>query len=860
MHNALLIFAREVRDQLRDKRTLFMLIVLPLMLYPALGIGMIQATLLFNEQPRNVVVLGADELPETSLLNATEDGRTQIDPQYFGNADETDKLIVSTDADLRAASGLDTLTPESLTDLIGSPGTEPGTRRQAEMLDAAIDVAGKVEELDGLKGRIGELLGQQERAQTDAATEPLTVEQEQTLTNLSLAADALAEQISARLAIADIQILLIVPDGFRDDLAAFNAEVVTRRARAEDEPPIARPQPRLVQNTADEKSRAAVGRVQNAIRAWEQRLLSERLREANLPSELVEPVSAQPLDVARSEERAANVWSRLFPFLLVLMSVTGAFYPAIDLGAGEKERGTMETLLICPATRGEIVAGKFFTVFSFSLITTVLNIASMGLTGGFLTDLAAGGGAGGLELPPASALGWVLLLALPMAAMFSALSLALAMFARSSKEGQYYLTPLVTVTIGLAVFAASPLVSISPFYSVLPVVGPALLLKGLLSPGAGEGLVWFLPVVLLFSTAYSVLALWWAREQFNREEILFREAEQFDVLTWLKQLVTERDETPSIAEAGVCFFVIMVLQLAAMKLFRPLMLEGTAQATMTALVMQQTLMMALPAILFGALLTANLRKTFLLFAPNWKLLAAAAALPLLLHPLSVEMGAFLSEHFFEPLPESFAKGLEPMTNGSVPLLVAVAVFALTPAICEEIAFRGFLLTGFNTRKQYWGAIIGSALCFGIVHMIPQQVFNAALLGLVLGLLAVRSGSLLPGMLFHLMYNSLEVLRSRTDEASLSFARLGESMIVQVGDDPGVRYGWLLLTLCGGAAAAILTWLVRQPPNERFFNDRRSAHRSKPKSLDVDRRQSDGDAGENSDTADATQPDRVAVSS
>ena len=76
-----------------------------------------------------------------------------------------------------------------------------------------------------------------------------------------------------------------------------------------------------------------------------------------------------------------NVWAKLFPFLLVMMSLTGAFYPAIDLCAGEKERGTMETLLISPASRAEIVLGKFFTVVLASMMSALLNIVSMGLTG-----------------------------------------------------------------------------------------------------------------------------------------------------------------------------------------------------------------------------------------------------------------------------------------------------------------------------------------------------------------------------------------------------------------------------------------------------------------------------------------------
>ena len=86
------------------------------------------------------------------------------------------------------------------------------------------------------------------------------------------------------------------------------------------------------------------------------------------------------VDVAPVERQGSNVWARLFPFLLVMMSLTGAFYPAIDLCAGEKERGTMETLLISPAQREEIVYGKFLTIWVFSAATALLNLLSMAFT------------------------------------------------------------------------------------------------------------------------------------------------------------------------------------------------------------------------------------------------------------------------------------------------------------------------------------------------------------------------------------------------------------------------------------------------------------------------------------------------
>jgi sodium transport system permease protein len=87
-------------------------------------------------------------------------------------------------------------------------------------------------------------------------------------------------------------------------------------------------------------------------------------------------------------------------------------------------------------------------------------------------------------------------------------------------------------------------------------------------------------------------------------------------------------------------------------------------------------------------------------------------------------------------------------------------FAAAPAICEELAFRGFLLSGFRRSGKVGLAIALSSLSFGIIHMIPQQVFNAALLGVVLGIICVRSRSILPCVAFHFVYNALALLHGR----------------------------------------------------------------------------------------------------
>ncbi|HAH46535.1 MAG TPA: CPBP family intramembrane metalloprotease domain-containing protein, partial [Planctomycetaceae bacterium] len=528
---------RELRDQMRDRPTLFMVAVLPLLLYPAMGIGMVQMTVLFSEQPRTVVLLGADELPKQPQLL---DG-DQFVSNWFTIPSDADKLRVITDSQ-----------PEN-TDS-ESTDTETNSERE-EILKQAHQLELELKQHQSLLDEWDKLKGKEDSSEAELLLHEITETK---------------ERLSKQFAESKIQVLIIIPKGLSKELEQVSAKLALHEPIDFD--PAVSSRPLILRNRADEKSKLAFIRVQEAMDAWEKAILRARLNRARLPVSLPTPINPEVIDLAQDDQLAANLWSKLFPALLIIMAATGAFYPAIDLGAGEKERGTMETLLISPAKRTEIVLGKFLTVLVFSVSTALLNLASMGFTGKHMVNVAGTGALsrmGDLSFPSFSALFWIVVLLIPLAALFSALCLSLATFARSSKEGQYYLTPLLMVTIGLTVFCLSPAVEINPFYSLMPVVGVALLLKGMLLSTVNAGILYVYAIpVLITSIGYSLLALWWAIDQFQREDVLFREAERFEVGLWLKHLMRTKDLLPSFAEAGFCFVIIMLLQFAVMNTMR----------------------------------------------------------------------------------------------------------------------------------------------------------------------------------------------------------------------------------------------------------------------------------------------------
>jgi sodium transport system permease protein len=620
--------------------------------------------------------------------------------------------------------------------------------------------------------------------------------------------------------VSPVQVLIVVPAEFKATLDEINARLEARE-------PIndlvqSMPRPVILQNSANEKSMIAARRVREAVRNWERQALQQRLQAASLPAELPQVVDATSVDLAAQEEISATLWSKLFPTLLVMMAVTGAFYPAIDLGAGEKERGTMETLLISPATRTEIVTGKFLTVMLFSLCTALLNLLSMGVTSKYFLTMAAASGAGGSigrmggvgAFPDPSVLVWVVLVAIPLSALFSALSLALAMFAKSSKEGQYYLTPLLMVTMGLTMFCLSPSVEINPFYSVYPVVGPGLLLKALLLSQPQPHLPAYIAAVMVSSFSYSALALWWAIEQFKSEDVLFREAERFELGAWMRHIFRDREPTPSFTEAGFCFVMILMLQFLSQGFLAKALIGNNSPMEMLKVqTIYLLVVVATPALLMAAMLTRSARKTLKLYWPGWKMLGVAVVLAATLYPLSNELLSRL-DWFFPPPPEGVQKMLGSLNDPSIPWWLPLLALAVAPAVCEELAFRGFILSGLQRARSPWAPILLSAVAFGIIHLIPQQVFNGMLLGVVIGLMAVNSRSLYPCILFHFLFNGTHVLLQRIGAERVGqFAQRSPDWLFAVQKSPageltGVSFGWPVLLVCLLVSGALITWLAR----------------------------------------------------
>ena len=274
----------------------------------------------------------------------------------------------------------------------------------------------------------------------------------------------------------------------------------------------------ILYDSSQSLSREAYDRFKSFIAALEHAQLDLRLTQAQLSPGFVQPFDVMSANIASDSRQIQAAIGSFLPYLIILFCFFGAFYPSLDLTAGEKERFTLETLLLAPVSRLEIAAGKFMVVFAAAITAAVLATTSMALTlthGILPEDTAA---ALDLQFQPL-ALVLTASLLLPVAALFSSLLLGIALLARSFKEAQSYATPLQLLVIIPAVAALLPDLETDIGLAWVPLMNVSLLMKELLK---GNYLWDFYIVTLSTTVVLTCLVLWLTGLLFRRESVLLR--------------------------------------------------------------------------------------------------------------------------------------------------------------------------------------------------------------------------------------------------------------------------------------------------------------------------------------------------
>jgi sodium transport system permease protein len=520
------------------------------------------------------------------------------------------------------------------------------------------------------------------------------------------------------------------------------------------------------------ESASARRRLDGALERVGLETLRGRLERVGLPVALAEPLRVETEDVR--EPGAAGFLPMMLPYLLLMALLLSGYYPALDVTAGEKERGTLQTLLCAPVRPLEVVAGKYGAVLVFAMVGTVANLGAMGLS---LALMGSASGTAGTLRASAGTLVALFAALVPLALLVTAVLVGVGVMARSFKEGNSYLTPVLFVLLVPAMASQLPGVELTPTLALVPILNVSLLMRELLM---GNVSALLFGMVFTSSLAWAVGGILFAARVFESEQVLLSGEKPWRDL--LGRRVRRGDEL-SPGSALLFFAVTLVVSLfAAVLLWKRVPLWANLVLTQVGIFLGLSLLWVKRS-------GADPRETFSLRLPTRRgalalllLVPGMLGVQLLLHKvLGVSWVPGLEE--FNRLMEAVMK-----QSATWPLALALVTLALAPAVCEEAAFRGVMLAGLARTGSRTVAVVGSALAFGLLHVHPVHALIAAVMGLLLGHATLRTRSLLAGVVLHFANNATSVLISRmeTQPAWLDSWPLMLALCV-----PGVVALWLL---------------------------------------------------------------------
>ena len=468
--------------------------------------------------------------------------------------------------------------------------------------------------------------------------------------------------------------------------------------------------------------------------------LSEEL-DAMWPAGCAPRFDISRRDVAPKSKLGGYVLSQVLPLMILLMVLLGAFYPAIDVTAGERERGTLETVLVAPIPRPDLLLGKVLAVTLLASVSGFLNLGSMTLTLVRVVNMAAPNTDLPVPFARAAATGLVIL---PTAFLLAALFVAIGSLARGFKEAQNLLVPVYFLFFAPAMLGALGDLKLSAPLAFVPGLNVSLLARDIALGKATGGITL---LVLLATVGWGMVALAAAARLYVSERFLAAGDEEKQPRRGVGMPRLFRTDPPSAGEALVLFGVGYMLLYFV---FIPMQ----ARDLIRGLLVSQWLGLVGVAVLFAVATHRVPRTAFGIARPSPRVLAAAT-----LMGLGGWMVANLVSQWLVPPPKESLEALRRLImpeNGTRSLATSLFLFALTPALCEELFFRGLLLRGLLTRLTPAGAIAVSSAMFALFHVDLYRLLPTALLGVMLGFVAYRGGTFLASALVHFLNNGVIV--------------------------------------------------------------------------------------------------------
>jgi sodium transport system permease protein len=493
-------------------------------------------------------------------------------------------------------------------------------------------------------------------------------------------------------------------------------------------------------DSSKERNLLVYNKIKDSVNQSKNSNIASYLETKAIDPSIMELIQVSSIDTASSQKKIGSFLGMFLPYLMIMMLVAGASMVAGDLVAGEKERRTLETLLVSSAGRNELVIGKYLTVITVAMVNVVVNLFSMSFSMQYLLGSAAELG----DFTSIPVWGFLILLAamIPLATFFAALLMSLSTFSRNIKEAGSYQQPVMIISMLLGMISFLPSVEINTLLSLVPVVNIALLFRAVLT----NEFQWLHIFLTVGSTLIlDVIAIWMTIKLFNTESVLFRTDDD----TSLKNVRKEKRNLFNSFNGTVIFAILLaLLYYLGQYLQKGDLLNGLIQT--------QLLVILLPPLLILRIFKLKPKEVCRFKAPKLKEVALVPFIAISASVIVILIMQVINMLF--PFPEHYLEQMSKMFEMTDNIWMQLAVIALLPGFCEEVLFRGFLIRFYEGYGKK-AAVIISALLFAAFHLDPFRMLPTFLLGLLLGYLTLRSGSILNSMLSHFINNAFALLIS-----------------------------------------------------------------------------------------------------
>lgn len=508
--------------------------------------------------------------------------------------------------------------------------------------------------------------------------------------------------------------------------------------------------------------------LEELLELYREEVVKENLRKEGFDESFLEPITYEAKDSASLSESMGMDIGGSIGMMLIVTIMLGAVYPAIDATAGEKERGTLETLLTLPVTNFQMILSKYISVAIFASVTAVLSVLSLGgsvlfLMYGLSEEIADSMGSISFS-GVLSAIPVLLLTVIVTALLIAAICMCFCVFAKSFKEANNYVTPVMLVVMFASMVAMVPSIKLDYRTAMIPLVNVSLMVKQIVSQQFDAALA---GITVAVNLGCSILIIWILAKMYDSENILFSDGFRSFRIFQKRSDIT-KGTVPAVGDLVISVTVLFLLfiyvgSVASVRLG----FAGTAVSQLLILAVPLTVVWYMKSdakALFSLQRPAKgtLIGSILLYAGTYCIMMGISTILVALLPESTQN-----------LEEAF----NPIVEQSLPAILLVT--AVMPAIGEEILFRGFLFGSlrehfvkrFSVSKSAVWAIIVSAAIFGAFHMSLVKLLPTALLGAAFAYIVWKSGSIYVTMCLHFVNNAVSMCTMKYPETAAKLVPL-----------------------------------------------------------------------------------------